>query len=67
MRLLINEDQIKKYHPKIKCEKCHHSWDLNVMDLDPFLCHKCGFDIHLDCYRPQEFIDFWLKNQQIKN
>lgn len=29
----------------IKCEYCSHSWKKSEGGKDPYVCHKCGYDI----------------------
>ena len=28
----------------MECKKCEWSWEIEVDDENPYLCHKCGFD-----------------------
>ena len=44
MNFLITEAQYRLLtEEKIKC-KCGHSWDKEVEDKHPYLCHECGWD-----------------------
>ena len=34
----------------MKCKKCEWSWEIETDDMNPYLCHKCGFDDKLNDY-----------------
>lgn len=42
----------------VRCEKCNHSWEIEVNDIHPYLCHKCGWDSQQQEYDFDEF-DSW--------
>ena len=34
----------------MECVKCEWSWEIETDDMNPYLCHKCGFDDKLNDY-----------------
>lgn len=42
----------------VRCEKCNHSWEIEVNDVHPYLCHSCGWDSQQQEYDFDEF-DSW--------
>ena len=43
----------------IKCEKCHHTWQLEPDDRYPFFCHICGWEPQTQTYIPMKYKDFY--------
>ena len=46
----------------IKCEICDHSWELEVNDEHPYLCHECGWDSQQQEYDFDEFEEWKEEN-----
>ena len=57
----VNEDVNTIAGTSIKCEKCNHSWDIEVSDVHPYLCHSCGWDSQQQEYDFDEFDSFQEK------
>jgi hypothetical protein len=53
--------EIKNLAGIVTCENCFHSWEKQKGDLEPFLCHSCGFDIKEKCFKIKELKN-WLKD-----
>jgi hypothetical protein len=58
MRIIITESQYKLLTEEtIKC-KCGHSWEKEVNDKHPHLCHSCGWDQKKGEYNMKELKKF---------
>jgi len=48
----------------INCEKCSHSWEIDINDTEKYLCHNCGFDNQSKQYNLPA-LEQWKKSQNI--
>jgi nicotinamide-nucleotide adenylyltransferase len=48
----------------INCEKCSHSWEIDINDNEKYLCHNCGFDNQSKQYNLPA-LEQWKKSQNI--
>ena len=46
----------------VRCEKCNHSWEIEVNDVHPYLCNSCGWDSQQQEYDFDEFDSWQEKN-----
>jgi len=42
----------------VRCEKCNHSWEIELEDTEKYLCHSCGWDSQQQEYDFDKF-DSW--------
>lgn len=47
------------------CKKCNWSWNIELNDIDPYLCHSCGYDDKLNKYDLVKFNQWKQSNTNI--
>jgi mannose-6-phosphate isomerase-like protein (cupin superfamily)/predicted transcriptional regulator len=44
-RLMAEGLYIEMVGDEVECSNCNHSWKIDVADKNPYLCHKCGWNV----------------------
>jgi hypothetical protein len=56
------KNRLSKLSGRVSCSNCFHSWDKEKGDKNPYLCHRCGYDIEDKKFRVDE-LKKWIENQ----